>query len=107
PGCSIRWRPRPGCHCACWPGCRAPNLIPCKVRPCRTGDSQGLMAVPSVEFGRVRSGSAAADRDTDRGTGHMQNRVRAEKRLRAKDIAALPPGAHEDGGGLRLVVEPP
>ena len=37
----------------------------------------------------------------------MQNRVRAEKRLRAKDIAALPPGVHEDGGGLRLVVEPP
>jgi integrase len=34
-------------------------------------------------------------------------RVRAEKRLRAKDISALPPGAHEDGGGLRLVVEPP
>ena len=37
----------------------------------------------------------------------MQNRVRGEKRLRAKDIAALPPGVHEDGGGLRLVVEPP
>jgi hypothetical protein len=35
-----------------------------------------------------------------------QNRVRGEKRLRAKDIAALPPGVHEDGGGLRLVVEP-
>ena len=31
----------------------------------------------------------------------MQHRVRAEKRLRAKDIAALPPGVHEDGGGLR------
>jgi Phage integrase central domain/Arm DNA-binding domain len=37
----------------------------------------------------------------------MQNRVRGEKRLRAKDITALPPGVHEDGGGLRLVVEPP
>jgi integrase len=37
----------------------------------------------------------------------MQNRVRGEKRLRAKEVAALPPGVHEDGGGLRLVVEPP
>jgi integrase len=37
----------------------------------------------------------------------MQSRVREEKRLRAKDVAALPPGVHEDGGGLRLVVEPP
>jgi hypothetical protein len=36
----------------------------------------------------------------------MQSRY-AGKRLRAKDIAALPPGVHEDGGGLRLVVEPP
>jgi hypothetical protein len=35
------------------------------------------------------------------------HRVRAERRLRAKDIAALPPGVHEDGGGLRLVVESP
>jgi integrase len=33
-------------------------------------------------------------------------RVRGERRLRAKDIAALRPGTHEDGGGLRLVVEP-
>jgi integrase len=37
----------------------------------------------------------------------MHNRVRGEKRPRANDIAALPPGVHEDGGGLRLVVEPP
>ena len=36
----------------------------------------------------------------------MKNRVRAERRLRAKDIARLRPGVHEDGGGLRLVVEP-
>ena len=36
----------------------------------------------------------------------MQHGVREEKRLRAKDIAALPPGVHE-GGGPRLVVEPP
>ena len=33
-------------------------------------------------------------------------RVRAERRLRTKDIATLAPGIHEDGGGLRLVVEP-
>src|SRR5215831_3495802 len=33
-------------------------------------------------------------------------RVRGERRLRAKDITALRPGTHEDGGGLRLVVEP-
>ena len=32
-------------------------------------------------------------------------RVRDERRLRAKDIATLGPGIHEDGGGLRLVVE--
>jgi integrase len=32
-------------------------------------------------------------------------RVRGERRLRAKEIAALKPGTHEDGGGLRLVVE--
>src|SRR5262249_12520178 len=33
-------------------------------------------------------------------------RVRAEKRLKAKDIGKFGPGVHEDGGGLRLVVEP-
>ena len=33
-------------------------------------------------------------------------RMRAERRLKAKDIDKLPAGVHEDGGGLRLVVEP-
>jgi hypothetical protein len=33
-------------------------------------------------------------------------RIRAERRLKAKDIGVLPPGFHEDGGGLRLVVKP-
>jgi integrase len=33
-------------------------------------------------------------------------RIRAEKRLKAKDVDRLPPGIHEDGGGLRLLVEP-
>ena len=33
-------------------------------------------------------------------------RIRAEKRLRAKDIGTLPAGVYEDGGGLRLLVEP-
>ena len=33
-------------------------------------------------------------------------RERAERRLKAKDIGKLGPGVHEDGGGLRLVVEP-
>lgn len=37
----------------------------------------------------------------------MRHRVRGEKRLKAKDIASLPSGVHEDGGGQRLVVEPP
>jgi len=38
--------------------------------------------------------------------GHgLLQRVRAEKRLKAKDIDKLPAGVHEDGGGLRLVVE--
>jgi integrase len=38
--------------------------------------------------------------------GHAYvQRVRAEKRLKAKDIDRLPAGVHEDGGGLRLVVE--
>jgi hypothetical protein len=64
------------------------------------------MAVPSVEFIQVSSSSSTADRDTERVCGQMQSRY-AGKRLRAKDIAALPPGVHEDGGGLRLVVEPP
>jgi hypothetical protein len=65
------------------------------------------MAVPSVEFIRVSSSSSAAARDTERACGQTRSRVRGEKRLRAKDIAALPPGVHEDGGGPRLVVEPP
>ena len=39
--------------------------------------------------------------------GHgILKRVRAERRLKAKDIDKLTPGVHEDGGGLRLVVEP-
>ena len=33
-------------------------------------------------------------------------RERREKRLRSKDIAGLAAGLHEDGGGLRLLVEP-
>src|SRR5262249_45481306 len=33
-------------------------------------------------------------------------RVRAEKRLKVKDLDKLRAGVHEDGGGLRLVVEP-
>jgi len=33
-------------------------------------------------------------------------RNRSERRLKASEIARLPPGRHEDGGGLRLVVEP-
>jgi integrase len=36
----------------------------------------------------------------------VKGRIRAERRLKAKDIATLRPGAHEDGGGLRLLVEP-
>jgi integrase len=35
----------------------------------------------------------------------MQRRIRTEKRLRVKDIDRLEPGTHEDGGGLRFVVE--
>ena len=35
-----------------------------------------------------------------------RRRTRAEKRLRVSDRAKLPPGTHDDGGGLRLVVEP-
>jgi hypothetical protein len=39
--------------------------------------------------------------------GHgILRRVRAEKRLKTKDLDKLPAGVHEDGGGLRLVVEP-
>jgi Arm DNA-binding domain len=34
------------------------------------------------------------------------HRVRTERRLKAKDLDKLSPGLHEDGGGLRLVVEP-
>jgi integrase len=36
----------------------------------------------------------------------VRKRVRAEKRLKAKDLAKLAPGTHEDGGGLRLWVDP-
>jgi integrase len=36
----------------------------------------------------------------------VRRRVRAEKRLKAKDLSKLTPGTHEDGGGLRLWVEP-
>ena len=34
-------------------------------------------------------------------------RDRGERRLRARDVAALGPGWHEDGGGLRLEVHRP
>ena len=37
----------------------------------------------------------------------VRNRVRDEKRFKAKAIPQLSEGTHEDGGGLRLVVEPP
>ena len=33
-------------------------------------------------------------------------RIRGERRLKARDIAGLGPGVHEDGAGLRLVVDP-
>jgi integrase len=33
-------------------------------------------------------------------------RIRSERRLKAKELTQLAPGTHEDGGGLRLVVEP-
>jgi integrase len=33
-------------------------------------------------------------------------RIRGERRLKVKEIEKLRPGVHEDGGGLRLVVEP-
>jgi integrase len=36
----------------------------------------------------------------------VRKRVRAEKRLKAKDLSKLAQGTHEDGGGLRLWVEP-
>jgi hypothetical protein len=36
----------------------------------------------------------------------VRERSRAEKRLRAKEVPVLGAGTHEDGGGLRLVVEP-
>jgi len=36
----------------------------------------------------------------------VRKRIRAEKRFRANDLPKLRPGTHEDGGGLRLVVEP-
>jgi integrase len=35
----------------------------------------------------------------------LKNRVRTEKRLKAKDLDTLPVGTHEDGGGLRFIVE--
>jgi len=34
-----------------------------------------------------------------------ETRERTEKRLRARDLDKLPPGTHEDGGGLRFIVE--
>jgi integrase len=36
----------------------------------------------------------------------VKRRDRRERRLKAKDIEKLGPGTYEDGGGLRLVVEP-
>lgn len=36
----------------------------------------------------------------------VRRRIRTEKRLRASDLEKLPPGTHEDGGGLRMVVDP-
>jgi integrase len=42
----------------------------------------------------------------DRDMNRVRQRIRAEKRLRASKLAKLPLGTHEDGGGLRLVVEP-
>jgi hypothetical protein len=36
----------------------------------------------------------------------VKRRNRAEKRLKVKGLDKLGPGVHEDGGGLRLVVEP-
>src|SRR5262245_29382816 len=36
----------------------------------------------------------------------IERRIRSERRLRARDLGSLPEGVHEDGGGLRLVVDP-
>jgi hypothetical protein len=36
----------------------------------------------------------------------VRKRARGENRLKANEVPKLPPGTHEDGGGLRLVVEP-
>src|SRR5262245_3382755 len=43
---------------------------------------------------------------TFRATDRVRRRIRAEKRLKAKDLSKLAPGTHEDGGGLRLWVDP-
>ena len=36
----------------------------------------------------------------------MQHRGRSEKRIKAKDLAPLPPDIREDGGRLRRLAEP-
>jgi hypothetical protein len=51
---------------------------------------------------RMRSPSSNFDRDMHR----VRKRARGEKRLKASEVPKLQPGTHEDGGGLRLVVEP-
>jgi hypothetical protein len=47
-------------------------------------------------------GCARTDRDMDR----VRKRVRAEKRLKEKDLSKLTQGTHEDGGALRLWLDP-
>jgi integrase len=42
----------------------------------------------------------------DRAMQRARRRNTAESRLKASEITKLPPGWHEDGGGLRLVAEP-
>ena len=42
----------------------------------------------------------------DRTHDGRQTRRRGEKLLRAKDLLALSPGRHSDGGGLALIVKP-
>lgn len=41
-----------------------------------------------------------------RAINRARKRRRTEKRLKANDLSKLSPGWHEDGGGLRFVVEP-
>jgi len=65
--------------------------------------SQGLFSLFRVHARAAPvQGYAMTYRDTDR----VRKRVRAEKRLKAKDLTKLEPGTHEDGGGLRLWVDP-